>query len=113
MLVIEHGILPRLKDESQFTWYSYDPYLSKPGVDEVQSVTVHPWHREYKDGEVSHEVAIEVREGDDTEDDTGGETGDESRSMILIVDRSEFVSGLLAVFPELQRNEEQAYALGA
>lgn len=107
MLIIEHGILPHLKDESQFTWYSYDPYLSKPGLDEVQSITVHPWHREYNDGEVSHEVAIEVREGDDTED----ETDDESRSMILIEDRSEFVSGLLAVFPELQRNEEQAYAL--
>lgn len=98
MLVIEHGIKPHLMDESQFTWHSYDPSDENPEYDEVETLRVHPWHRSRGTKYESWEVAVQIRRGpvrdgiDDFE--------------IVIVDRDEFVAGLLAVLPEIQRNPD-------
>lgn len=98
MLIIERGLGPRLPDESQFTWYSYDPSEEKPEYDPVESVTVHPWHRYQDTRRESRMVAVTVRCGADEE---------LGSYEIIIADRAEFVAGLLAVFPELRRAESE------
>lgn len=76
MFLIEKGIGLRGR-EAQFT---------QPGLDE-DFVVVHPWDR---NGDRS--VYVEVRDS-------------ENEFHNVIVDREEFVRGLLAVFPELARAE--------
>lgn len=97
MLIIERGLGDRLPDESQFTWHSYDPSDEKPEYDPVSTVRVHPWHRSNGHNYESREVFISVQCGAE-------ETVD--NWMNAIADRDEFVTGLLAVFPELQRNPD-------
>lgn len=92
MLIIERGIAPHLLDESQFTWHSYDPSDEKPEYDPVETVRIHPWDR----GEDQKFVYILLQQGAE-------QTEDNYRNAIA--DREEFVAGLLAVFPELQRAE--------
>lgn len=97
MLIIERGLGGHLPDESRFTWHSYDPSDERPEYDPVDTVTVHPWHR-YKGEEVeSREVFISVQCGAEKTVDNW---------MNAIADRDEFVTGLLAVFPELQRDPD-------
>ena len=94
MLIIERGLGDHLPDESQFTWHSYDPSDEKPEYDPVETVRIHPWDR----GEGQKFVYILLQQGaEQTEDNY----------FNAIVDREEFVAGLLAVFPELQRAEEK------
>lgn len=99
MLIIERGLGDRLPDESQFTWYSYDPNEEKPEYDPVEKVQIHPWHR-YKDEEHESKMVAVILQ-------RGALQTDESHE-IIIADREEFVAGLLAVFPELQRAREAA-----
>lgn len=94
MLVIERGLGKHLPDESRFTWHSYDPSDEKPEYDPVDTVTVHPWDR----GEDQKYVYVKVQAGVEEALDCGN-------FEAAIVDRAEFVAGLLAVFPELQRVE--------
>lgn len=97
MLIIERGLGDHMPDESQFTWHSYDPSDEKPEYDPVSTVRVHPWHRSNGYDYESREVFILVQSGAEEREDNW---------MNAIVDRDEFVMGLLAVFPELQRNPE-------
>lgn len=92
MLIIERGIAPHLPDESQFTWHSYDPSDEKPEYDPVETVRIHPWDR----GGGQKFVYILLQQGAEQA---------EGNYWNAIADREEFVAGLLAVFPELQRAE--------
>lgn len=94
MLVIEHGIQPHLKEESQFTWSSYDPSDEKPEYDPVDVLRVHPWHRDVGTGYESSRVFLSIQCGAEETD---------TNLQNIIVERDEFVAGILAVFPELQR----------
>lgn len=90
MLTINNPFAPHLPEEKSFTVHD-DPPIRFPD-DPPSYVSVHPWHR---------------REGQDTEDfsvavEVGYADGDHH---ITIVDRWEFIQGLLEVFPELEFKE--------
>lgn len=75
------------------------PYDSEEGY---QSVRIHPWARYRSSNRTDREVFIAVgnynADGSEWEDPTGGEP-----VWNIIVDRENFVEGLLATFSELKR----------
>lgn len=98
MLVVKHGVL---KDESEFHIRDYD------GLENgYQAVTVHPWHR-YKGTDYEHH-AVFVSVGNYNSDGQEDYTGDGEPAWNIIVDREEFITGLLETFPELKRADDPA-----
>lgn len=63
-------------------------------------VYIHPWHRYFRTRDESHEVYISVGvydpEGNEPE-------GIENHMWNIIVNREDFVEGLIQTFPELKR----------
>lgn len=75
--------------------------ITNPEEDGYQKVYIHPWHRYYRTNHESHEVYISVGtydENGDSPDDLG-----ENNMWNIIVDREDFVEGIIQTFPELKR----------
>lgn len=108
MLDVQHRVFGVMApDESQFVQTENYDEEGESGPDFAYRIVVHPWERDYNNlqpGRVDREVFIAVGsltpDGQQDIDD-----GDGSYANI-IVDRDEFVEGLLAVFPELTRKEQ-------
>lgn len=68
-----------------------------------QAVKVHPWHRRKGQVHESYEVFVSV--GNYHPDGTEERTDDGEPVWNIIVDRNEFVAGLLHAFPEIRMRE--------
>lgn len=90
MLTINNPFASHLPDEKSFTVHDVPPIRFSDASPSY--VHVHPWHRRKDSEDEDFSVAIEV----------GYENGENS---ITIVDRWEFIQGLLEVFPELEFKE--------
>ena len=67
------------------------------------AVKVHPWHRRKGQAHESYQVFVSV--GNYLPDGTEERINDEEPVWNIIVDRNEFVAGLLHAFPELRMRE--------
>ena len=97
----------RLPDESQFVQTEGYDQEGESGSYGVYRIVVHPWVRDYSNfqpGRVDREVFIAV--GNLTPDGQQDIDAEDGSYANIIVDRDEFVEGLLAVFPELTRKEQ-------
>lgn len=86
MLTVRHGL--HTLQESEFEIQDADW-----AEDLITHVKVHPWHRYKGTKDESRQVYVEV----------GFQERDEGDHYNVIVDREEFVTGLLETFPELRR----------
>lgn len=75
--------------------------ITNEDEDGYQKVYIHPWHRIHRGYGESHEVYISV--GVYNEDGDGPENLGENNMWNIIVDREDFVEGLIQTFPELKR----------
>ena len=98
MLVVTHGASVGQK-ESEFEVRDYD----EGGY---QAVRVHPWRRKYRDGEIDESVFVSV--GNYLPNGEEDRLADEESVWNIIVSKTEFVEGLLAVVPELKRADDQS-----
>lgn len=69
---------------------------------QYRAVRVHPWSRRYLNGDPDRSVYVSVGnydpDGTEQRDSNGGQS-----MWNIIVDREEFVLGILGAFPELKR----------
>lgn len=98
MLEITHGVSENLRDESEFEVSDFPEHLSSER-DPSTFVRIHPWARDNERYGLDTSVYIVV----------GHKPEDMDSYHCAIVDRDEFVTGLLAVFPELKRNEDHRF----
>lgn len=96
MLVIRHGFP---KGESGFE-------VRDPGEEGHRAVRVHPWIRYAGTNDEDRSVFVSV--GNYNPDGSEDRIADEEPVWNIIVDRDEFVNGLLEVFPELTRTNDPA-----
>lgn len=94
MLIITHGIHNLQESEFEVRDYEGGQYTA---------VRVHPWHRHKDTAHEDRSVFVSV--GHYTPD--GSEAYEDECEPVwnIIVDRDEFVTGLLETFPELKRAE--------
>lgn len=96
-------IIDRMNKEPQFEVRTgqYSPGYG------FQAVKVHPWHRykdtDFEDSKVFLSVGHYKANGEENYIEGEGEP-----VWNILVDREEFVEGLLRVFPELARSEEMS-----
>lgn len=88
-----------VRGEREFEVREYDGGPEAP----YQAVRVHPWHRYQGSDYESYHVFVSV--GNYNVDGTEQRIADEEPVWNIIVDRTEFVEGLLRTFPELTRKE--------
>ena len=106
MLTITHGVSIQ-NNESEFTVHEFPPEQSilpeaDGSYDYPLYVRVHPWARKNRFTQnTDREVFVEVGYKPWPHD----EKADPQPSWCIIVDRDEFVQGLLETFPELKRAE--------
>lgn len=95
--VIEHTGHLAGETEVSFT----DEEAAEDGSEEV--LRIHPWHRTYGNGDKDSSVFVSLGwfNPDGTEPDDL-----ENPHWNIILNREDFVEGILAVFPELKRAHE-------
>ncbi|QDK01476.1 hypothetical protein SEA_LEEROYJENKINS_80 [Microbacterium phage LeeroyJenkins] len=86
MLIVNEGLV---NGEVDFELHDSDP-------DDYRIVNIHPWNRGS-----DHSVFVSVGTYENAE--RGNPEGVENNDWNIIVNREDFVEGLLAVFPELKR----------
>ena len=100
MLIVTHGLYGVGDNTPETEFKIIDPEVYDDGS--VLAVNVHPWERTYMSGDPDRSVFISVgfenQDGSEWENPDGGEP-----KWNIIVDREEFVRGVLEVLPELKR----------
>lgn len=97
LIVTHHDDTDLRKGESEFE--IRDGYAEEEGF--YQAVRIHPWHRTYYTGGKDSSVFVSV--GNYTGDGVEDRRGDEEPVWNIIVNREDFVEGILETFPELKR----------